>query len=154
VSNIRAGLCAFRVWHAPCVREHLDGEHHGLRLASCAARVARNTSAFILVHVRHLLRPLRKAPASSLALGVSGGCVNERRSKRARLAAFAGSIVLSVKSREAHRALLLVVWPSHPNPPVERDASQACFARLLAPLTFFRCASQDLGLRSLLSARM
>lgn len=29
-----------------------------------------------------------------------------------------------------------------PNPAVERDAAQACFARLLAPLTFIRQASQ------------
>jgi hypothetical protein len=34
VLNIRAGLCAFRVWLAPCVREHLGGEHHGLQFAS------------------------------------------------------------------------------------------------------------------------
>jgi hypothetical protein len=49
-----------------------------------------------------------------------------------------GQYHLSVKYRAAHRVLLIAVWPSHPNPPVERDAAQARFARLLAPLTFFR----------------
>jgi hypothetical protein len=157
VLNIRAGLCAFRVGYAPCVREHLGGEHHGLRLASRAARRARSTGGFFLARVRHLLRAVREALASSLALRGSGGCVSEARAKRAsyarvrvaspherrrargaRLPAFASSIALSVKSRMALRALLIAVWPSHPNPPVERDAAQACFARLLAPLTFFR----------------